>query len=279
MTPHAFDLAVLFIILLSTATAYFRGIIREFFILAGLILAVVISSAGGHFLVPGLDKWLGATGGHEKATIMGLLKPSMAANIVSYGGIFLLVFGLMIVTRILVTRAIQDAGLLVVDRILGGIFGFLRGFLFVFVIYVTCFYLITPSAFPKWVKDSYSMPVFDKTLVWTNKHVFDLNHIIEDKGSSIALKFNKVDLDKVGKAADSTAKKVKSEVSQPADKIEQTPPPAPQNPPQVAPKPAPQPAPTPAPVPPVTRLPPPSGAPPQTPPQTAPAGSDNSQMP
>ncbi len=279
MTPHAFDLAILFVILLSTATAYFRGIIREFFILAGFLIAIVVSSASGHLLVPGLDKWLGATSGHEKATIIGLLKPSMAANIVSFGGIFLLVFGLMIVARILVTRAIQDAGLLVVDRILGGIFGFLRGFLFVFVIYVACFYLITPSAFPNWVKDSYSMPVFNKTLAWTNKHIFNLSHIIEDHGSSIAVKFNKVDLDKLGKATGSAAQKVKSAVSQSTDKIEQTPPPAPQNPPPPAPQTAPQTA-LPS-TPPVPQTPPPSQPQPQPQPQpqTAPAASDSNQMP
>ncbi|MDE2336085.1 MAG: CvpA family protein, partial [Alphaproteobacteria bacterium] len=198
MTPHAFDIAILVIILLSTVTSYLRGVIREFFILAGFFLAVFVTYTSGHFLVPGLDKWLGATGGHEKASIAGLLKPSMAADIVAYGGVFLLVFGLMIMARILVTRAIQDAGLTVVDRLLGGVFGFLRGFLLVFAVYAACFYLITPAAFPDWATNSYTVPVLNKTLAWTNKNLFNLNGIIEDHGSSIAVKLNKVDLDKLG---------------------------------------------------------------------------------
>ncbi len=306
MTPHAFDLAILVIILLSTVTSYFRGIIREFFIFAGFLLAVFVSAKGGHILVPGLDKWLGATGGHEKASILGLLKPSMAGDIASYGGVFLLIFGLMIVIRILVTRVIQDAGLTVVDRILGAVFGFLRGFLLIFVVYAACFYLITPSAFPDWATKSYSVPILNKTLTWTNKNIFNLNSIIEDRGGSIAVKLNKVDLSKAGSHGSSIIDKMKSALTPAVQKIEQTPPPvtpqsapltapqtapvmAPQTAPQVAPQTAPETAPpsmpqsappstqqsappSMPPTPPVTQAPPP-------PPQPSNGAPDNGSMP
>ncbi len=221
MTPLALDIAIGSIIFLSTLIAYFRGIIREFFTLAGLGLATYVSYKGGHLLVPGLQKWLGAAtdSATEKATVLGLLKPTMASYVIAYGGVFLLIFVLMIVVRILTTRAIQDAGLGVLDRLIGAAFGFARGFLLVFVVYATCFYLITKDKFPEWAKNSYSVPVLDNALAWTSQHI-ELDKIIKDEGSGISIKLDKVDPDKLGKDAGEAAKELKDEVKKEEQQVQ-----------------------------------------------------------
>jgi len=59
MTPHALDLTIALILILSTLVAYFRGIVRELFMLAGFTLAAFISVKAGHLLVPDVSKWMG----------------------------------------------------------------------------------------------------------------------------------------------------------------------------------------------------------------------------
>ena len=222
MTPHALDLAIGAIILLSTLIAYFRGIVREFFTLAGFALASFISYKGGHLLVPGLGKWLGVPpeGSNEKVDlVLGLVSPTVASYIIAYGGVFLLVFILMIVLRVMATRWIKEAGLSVVDRLLGAGFGFLRGFILVFVVYTTCYYLISKDKFPEWVKNSHSAPIFEGTLAWTKTHI-DLDKMIEDRGNGIAIKLDKVDLDKAGAETGEAAKELKAEVKKEETEIQ-----------------------------------------------------------
>src|ERR1700735_4880274 len=112
MTPHALDLTVGIIIFLSTLVAYYRGIVREFFTLAGLALATFVSVRGGHMLGPDVSRWMGAlpNPADEKPTVLSLLKPTVATEVISYGGIFLLVFILMILIRMMISHWISGAG-------------------------------------------------------------------------------------------------------------------------------------------------------------------------
>ena len=264
MTPLALDLVIGAIIVVSTLAAYFRGIVREFFILAGFALAVFVSYKGGHLLVPGIGKWLGAPpeGSHEKtALILGIVSPAVASYILSYGGVFMLIFILIMVIRILITRWINEAGLGVVDRLLGAAFGFLRGFLLVFVIYATCYYLITRNKFPDWARNSISVPILDSTMTWANKH-FDLDKIIEDRGNGIAIKIDKIDLDKVGAETSTAVKELKDEVKKEEKEIQKA---VPETPPSPVPSASPAPSdprigPGPQPVLPQQPVTPPSGA-------------------
>jgi uncharacterized membrane protein required for colicin V production len=281
MTPLALDIAVAAIILLSTLAAFFRGIIREFFTLAGFILAVFVAYKAGHLLVPSFDKWFGVTegAGPAEATILGVLTPAMASKVASYGSIFLLIFILMIVIRILISRWIKDAGLSVVDRVIGGLFGFARGFLLVFIVYAGALYLAylgDAEKFPDWVKKSVSAPMLQDTLEWTKKH-FDLDKVVESTGDGINIKLDKIDFDKAGEAAGEAVQELKENMMKeesgaaqpsppeaapapeapvpPAPEPYVAPAPAPEqavpdNSPPPAPEPAPEPAPVPEPAPP-----------------------------
>ena len=168
--------------------------------------------------------------------VLGLVSPAVASYIISYGGVFLLIFALMIVIRILISRWIAEAGLSVVDRLLGAGFGFLRGFLLIFVVYATCYYLITKDKFPDWAKNSVSVPILDSTLAWTRTH-FDLDKMIEDRGNGIAIKLDKVDLDKLGQETGEAAKELKDEVKKEETEIQKAMPETPPAPVPTAPAP------------------------------------------
>jgi len=206
MTPLALDIAVGFIIFLSTLVAYYRGIVREFFVLFGFIVAVFVSFTGGNVLVPTMNKWFGVVEGAEEGAqkILGVLTPDMAAKVGAYGSIFLLTFILMMVLRMLLTRLIHESGLTLVDKLLGAGFGFARGFLLILAVYAAAFYLVDKKNFPEWAAKSFSVPVFDSSLAWAQKHVD--SKVVEDSGDSIAIKLPKIDLDKIGKAPDGDIK-------------------------------------------------------------------------
>ncbi|MBI3440940.1 MAG: CvpA family protein, partial [Proteobacteria bacterium] len=145
MTPLALDIAIGLVITLSTVIAYLRGIIKEVFTLVGLFVAGFLAYQGGHLLVPEFNKWLHVPDGNDKGKatlVMGLLSPSLASKVFSYGGVFLFIFLIMALLGHLLAKWTKEAGLAVVDRLLGGCFGLLRGFLLIFLLYVPCTYLI-----------------------------------------------------------------------------------------------------------------------------------------
>ncbi len=199
MTPVALDIIVGVIILLSTVVAYMRGIIKEMFTIFGLFIAAFIAYKGGHLLLPDVNTWLHVPedGISDKAdyVLFGILSPAMAARAISYGGTFATV--LLIVTLLgrMFSNWVKEAGMEIVDKCLGASFGFLRGFLVVFVMYVPFNYLIDGDEFPDWAKKSYSVSVFDKTFKWASKE-FKLDEKIEEKSDGVVIKFSKIEANK-----------------------------------------------------------------------------------
>jgi membrane protein required for colicin V production len=231
MTPHALDISVAVIILLSTLSAYFRGIVREFFMLAGLALASFVAVKAGHLLVPDVSQWMNAhpESNNEKASVLGgLLTPTIATNVISYGGIFLGVFIIMIIIRMMISHWVSGAGLTVADRVGGAIFGFIRGFLLVLIVFATCLYMAYAGAtdqLPDWAKNSVSVPILESALAWTDRNI-DL------KGSlkTVADKIEHVDFDKVKKDAGNAQSDLNAEVKHEENAVQKavdTPAPAP----------------------------------------------------
>jgi membrane protein required for colicin V production len=257
MTPHALDLAIGLVILLSTLVAYFRGIVREFFMLAGLALATFVAYSAGHLLVPDVSKWLGTlpNSADEKPTVLSLLKPTVATDVVAYGGLFLAVFVLMVIIRMMISHWVSGAGLTVADRVGGALFGFLRGYLLVLIVFATCLYMAyagETDQLPEWAKNSISVPILESTLAWTNKNID-----IKTSLKTIANKLEKINFDKVGKEAGNAATELKDEVKKEEVGVQK----APETPP----------APAAAPVAPVAAA--PVSAPPSTPPSGPPAAA------
>lgn len=226
MTPLALDLVVGFILLMSALIAYFRGIIKEAFTLVGLGLAVFATYKGAHLLVPGLNRLMGVPmeGSRTAAKPMfGFLTPEMMAKVAAYGGTFLTVFVVMTLLGMLLTRWTNEMGLGLVDRLLGAAFGVLRGFLLVFVVYVPFTYLIDQKKFPDWAKNSVSVPILQSTLSWANE-TWQLDKKIEDRGSGIAVKFSKIDPDKLGEGDAEAERELKQAIQKEEKEVQKAPP-------------------------------------------------------
>ncbi len=200
MTPLALDVCVALIILLSTVVAYMRGIIKEAFTLGGLILAVLLTWKGGHVLLPAFNAWFNVPedGVDKKGVLVfGMMAPSLAAKVFSYGTTFLGALLVMMLTGYFISRWINEAGLGVLDKIFGAVFGALRGFLLVFVLYVPCTYVFDFKKFPEWALQSTSVPILQSTLDWVDR-TWDLDKKVQSKAEGVVIKFDKTDIDKLG---------------------------------------------------------------------------------
>ena len=116
----------------------------------------------------------------------------MASKFLSYGGTYAGVLIIVILLGKLFSRWAKEAGVEFIDKGLGGAFGFARGFLIMFLIYLPFNYLIEDNNFPKWAKDSYSVVSFHKTFQWWKKEI-KLDEKIEERGEGGMIKFSKID--------------------------------------------------------------------------------------
>ena len=110
----SFDWALLLLVLMSTVAAFLRGIIKVLFSLAGLITGLILACWNYPAVALGLHRWIGSL---------------EAAQIVAFLFILALVMILFSVVASLLRRTVSAVGLGFVDRLLGALFGLLRGVL------------------------------------------------------------------------------------------------------------------------------------------------------
>lgn len=226
MTPDALDITVGVILFLSMLIAYFRGIIREVFTIVALVAAMGASYFGGPLMVPPFEKWLhvdteaskledqqaaeavskAAGTGQDAAVVktklaMGLIAHEHMAQICAFASVFLFIYLVMSLVGFFITRAVAEAGLGIVDRLLGAGFGLARGFLLVFLIYlpVWYFYQGNHDPMPAWAKNSVSVPVLDKAVAFADEHL-ELTKMIQKRGDALVLKLQKREAEKAGAA-------------------------------------------------------------------------------
>jgi uncharacterized membrane protein required for colicin V production len=239
MTPVVLDLIISVVILLSMGIAYMRGIIREIFTIVGLGGATFASYKGGHLLIPEFNKIFdvqnssgaeaaemvsraGDTAGTEalataieakKHLVLGVMSPELAAQASAYGSVFIVIFLLFTIASYSLTHLVKEAGLGVLDRLGGAGFGFARGFLFVFLLYLPCTILIDQDRFPVWAKNSKSVPILEKTFVWADGK-FKLRDMIEDEGDGVAIKLDKIDPEQIKSGMGEAEYELRQELSQ-----------------------------------------------------------------
>ncbi len=221
MTPMALDIFIGIIILLSTIVAYLRGIIKETFTLLALLLGSFLAYKAGHLLMPVFDSLLSVPedGVSKKAdyVLFGVLSPAMASKTLSFGSIFGLTFVFVTLVGMFLTRWMMEIGVAFVDGFLGAMFGFVRGFLLVFLFYVPFTYLIDTDKMPDWVQESYSVAALQSTFDWANEK-FDIDEKIKEGGNGITIKFNKIDPRDIGKDKED----LKSKMDEVTDVIQDT---------------------------------------------------------
>jgi membrane protein required for colicin V production len=137
------DWVILAILLVSTLLSAFRGFVREALALGSWILAVIVA------------RWFAPALSIELSPYVDM---ASARTLLAYG---ILIIGTLIVcgllTRVL-SELIRVSGLSVTDRLLGMVFGFLRGALVV-LLGVTALHYLTPVAQDPWWQASRLVPL------------------------------------------------------------------------------------------------------------------------
>ncbi len=106
------DIVFVLIILTSTGFALFKGLAREIISLVSLVGGLILAA----FFYRTVGRW-----------ILDLARTEAVANLTAFIAIFVGCLVIGAVASFIVNRLIKKASLEWVDRLMGGIFGFLRG--------------------------------------------------------------------------------------------------------------------------------------------------------
>ena len=118
-----FDYVVITILAASVVVSLMRGLVREILSLASWVIAFVVANAYGAELAKMLPA---AVPGEVVRTIVGFVALFIGVRI------------LMGLVSMAVGALVSAAGLGIVDRGLGALFGFARGIIFVFAAVIVC---------------------------------------------------------------------------------------------------------------------------------------------
>jgi membrane protein required for colicin V production len=139
----AFDAAVLFVVGVSALLALARGAIREVLTMAVWIAAIVIAYSSFEAV---------------RAPVLAALGNPWVADAATFGLVFLVPLAVLKIAVMLVAGMVPLGLFGVVDRILGGALGFLRGAFLVSAAYLALSLLISPPNQPDWIQQAALLP-------------------------------------------------------------------------------------------------------------------------
>jgi membrane protein required for colicin V production len=116
------DILALLILLVSVVTAVAKGLMLELLSLASVVVGLLLAV----MFYPDLAEWLGFLG----------LSVDLAAEFLGFVVIFVGTLAVGTVAGVFVNKILKQLHLKLIDRFLGGIFGFLRGYLINAVIFL-----------------------------------------------------------------------------------------------------------------------------------------------
>lgn len=173
MTPLLLDTTLVIIMLLSILIALFRGFVKEVLTIVNLLGASAAAYLLSPMAVPGFKNWLasGAEGAEKAAGeatdkadyIFGVIPPDVMAVFLAYAAVFFGVFLILSLAGMAISGGVKSLGLGGLDRTLGIVFGALRGYLFIFLVYAPFAFALSPEKMPTWVTGSMSHVALDKT--------------------------------------------------------------------------------------------------------------------
>jgi membrane protein required for colicin V production len=139
---NAADWAIVVVVLVSTITAAFRGFFHQAFGMAGLVVGYLLAA----WLYPRMAAWFAPH-----------LNSPLLADMLGFGAIFLAVVVVAAIIGRVARWAMKEAGLSLIDRLLGALLGLVKGSLFVAILLMgmTAF---TPSS--PWLEGSHLAPYF-----------------------------------------------------------------------------------------------------------------------
>lgn len=158
------DAVVAAVMIISMVIAFFRGFIRESLTIMGVAGGLISAYLLGPVVKPAFKSMLGGVGGGEK--FFGIVPRDLMFDVLAYGSVFLVVvIGLSLISHA-ISKLAREAGLGIVDRSLGVVFGIIRGVLILGLIYTPIYLIFDKEALNNWTEDAYSKFYLDKTAVW-----------------------------------------------------------------------------------------------------------------
>ena len=148
------DAVVLAALVLSLGLGIFRGFVREILSLSSWIISIWLAYVYGDDLAIVVVPWV------ESERLSGLI---------AYVVVFVTVLVLLSLVGALLLKLFRIAGLSGTSRLLGGLFGFLRGLVIVTVLLFSAEW--TPATSQAWFRDSQIVPYFDVPLTWFKSRV------------------------------------------------------------------------------------------------------------
>jgi membrane protein required for colicin V production len=136
------DLVIIAVILISVISAFAKGLLVELFSLAGIIVGLIVAASDYGQFALWLNRWI---------------REIAVADLVAF---LLIALGIMVVASLLghlLSRTVHVIGLGFLDRLLGAVFGFLKGCL------VVTLMLMGVAAFlprSQWLRGSKLAPYF-----------------------------------------------------------------------------------------------------------------------
>ena len=148
---NGFDWLVIVIVALSALVSLWRGFSREALSLAGWVLALVLANVFASRL---------------SSVLADLIENPTGRYIVAWTVVFVAVLLLAGLAARLFTRLVRASGLGLLDRLLGSVFGMLRGLLIVIVLLFLLRQLVPPAE-QQWLHRSQLVPYLDPLLDWS----------------------------------------------------------------------------------------------------------------
>lgn len=161
-----FDIVVLLVLLISALHAFWRGFIREVLTILGAIGGVFAAITFAGQMRPITDGWLGVSDGEKVAKLFDIIPMNLVSSALSYGLIFLVVFGVLTLISHLIAEQARALGLGAVDRTLGVVFGIARGVLILMIFYLPVYIVIDQKNKDAWFKESKTYVYVDTGTQW-----------------------------------------------------------------------------------------------------------------
>lgn len=154
------DGVVLVIVLISCVVGFFRGFIREVLTIIGLVLALYCAYLFGDEAAVYAEQWFFSApeGEDEAAKVFGIIPPEYAALGVGYVSVFFVVFLISSIVTHFMSHIADSIGLGALDRSLGVVFGIIRAFLLIGVIFVPIHSSMDTKSREQWFGDTITYP-------------------------------------------------------------------------------------------------------------------------
>lgn len=162
---NAFDWIVVVVVMLSALLSLWRGFVREAISLAGWVIAFVVANLFAVMLAE---------------QIGDLIANRTGRYIVAWSLLFVFVLVVSSLSAKIFASLVKATGLGVLDRLLGSVFGVLRGALIIMAL-VFVVREIVPKSEQSLLEESQLMPHIDVLLAWS-VNVFDEFKDVEIKG-------------------------------------------------------------------------------------------------